>query len=188
MEVVQELLPGVFVLKGKRFEDQRGALSVPFDAEKFRKCTGQPLFVSQTMHSTSGRGVLRGLHFQSNTAPVAKLVSCLKGTIYDVIVDLREKSLSYGSWVSVELSELNRLQVYAPAGTAHGYLSLTDSEVFYYQEGDFSPESSCILAWDDPTLKIKWPISLKTGNGVILSDRDRYGGISWETYKSAPMF
>jgi dTDP-4-dehydrorhamnose 3,5-epimerase len=154
MKVTQELLPGVFVIEYPNFEDRRGSLGIPFNATEFEGATGRPFVVSQTMHSVSKKNVLRGLHYQDATAPVAKLISCHRGKIYDVIVDLRDRSQSFGCWVAIELSGDDFRQIYAPPGTAHGYLSLTEgSEVFYYQDGEYNPGAACILRWDDPYLK-----------------------------------
>jgi dTDP-4-dehydrorhamnose 3,5-epimerase len=184
MEIVQELLPGVFVLKPQIFGDNRGSLSVPFEAKALEYCVGRPFNVAQTMCSISRKNVIRGLHYQNANAPVAKLVSCARGVIYDVIIDLRRKSSFYGEGACIELSPADGYQVYVPVGCAHGYLSLTDrSEVFYYQDGLYSPEASKILAWNDPDLAVNWPVKQP-----ILSDRDRTQGGSWQDYKRNPIF
>lgn len=182
MKTIRELLPGVFVLKPQTFDDPRGSLTVPFHTVGIQKCIGQPFIVSQTIRSVSAKYVLRGLHYQDDTAPVAKLISCWRGAIFDVVVDLRRESKGFGSWVSIELSAKNGLQLYVPAGLAHGYLSLTESEVFYHQEGLFSSDASHILAWDDPDLGIEWPG--RPMAEYILSDRDRTQGRSLQDYKN----
>ncbi len=201
MEIVEELLPGVFILKNKSFQDDRGILRVPFHAKEFQQCIGHRFEVTQTMFTQSTKNVLRGLHYQNNTVPVAKLISCTRGRIYDVIVDLRSKSETFGKWGGVNLNSSNGYQIYAPIGTAHGFVSTQDvlyappdaptkwiseqqiSEVFYYQAGAYNLEASCILAWNDPDLAIDWPV-----DAPKMSDRDRTQGISWASYKNNPTF
>ena len=184
MEIIQEPLQGVFVLKEKHFEDKRGFLHVSFHAKEFRQidCSFE---VSQTMLSMSYRNVLRGLHYQSNENPVAKIINCIKGSIYDVIVDLREKSTTFGQWFGIELGEdVAPMQIYAPVGIAHGFVALSqEAHVVYHQSGLYDLKASCIMAWDDPDLAIKWPI-----DSPNLSNRDRTQGVSWQTYRNKPMF
>jgi dTDP-4-dehydrorhamnose 3,5-epimerase len=183
MKITKELLPNVFVLENQKFTDNRGFLSVPFNAGEIQKLIG-PFNVSQTMHTVSGMSVLRGLHFQDCTSPISKLISCTNGLIYDVIVDLRHKSETFGQWVEVILDGSDTLQVFAPVGVAHGFVSLAEfSSVFYYQAGDYSAEASCILSWNDPDLAIEWPT-----RNPILSNRDETQGISWQTYRENPAF
>lgn len=183
MEIVGGLLPGVFLIKSQIFKDNRGSLSIPFEAKTLENCLGRPFNVNQTMCSVSRKDVIRGLHYQDDTAPVAKLVSCVKGAVYDVIIDLRQESFFYGEWICIELSQVDAYQVYVPEGCAHGYLSFDRSEVFYYQDGLYSPEASKIMAWDDPDLAINWPVKKP-----ILSGRDRTQGGSWQDYKRNPIF
>lgn len=142
-----------------------------------------PFHISQTMHTSSKKSVLRGLHYQDNVSPVSKLISCTSGAIYDVVVDLRRQSKTFGQWAGIHLDETDTLQVFAPVGIAHGFVALIEfSGVFYYQAGDYNAETSCILSWDDPDLAIEWTIK-----NPILSDRDR-GGMSWQTYIKNPIF
>jgi dTDP-4-dehydrorhamnose 3,5-epimerase len=177
MEIIKALLPGVLLIKTPEFKDNRGSLSVPFNTIEFFNATGNQFGVTQTMYSISKPDVLRGLHYQDISHPVAKIVSCLKGRILDVIVDLRSYSPSFGKWASIELSGDDQLQVFIPAGTAHGFLSLDDSVVFYYQQGLYDSESSRILSWDDKRLNIDWII-----DNPILSERDRNNGHSFDWY------
>lgn len=184
LDIIDEPLGGVFVLEQTKFNDDRGFLTVPFHAEKISQLTGIPFEISQTMYSRSRLGVLRGLHYQDNTKPVAKLISCIRGEVFDVIVDLRTRSKTFGKWIGMRLSEYDTFQIYAPIGTAHGFLSLSEqSDVFYYQQGAYSPEASCIMTWNDPDLAINWP-----AEDLIISARDRTQGISWQAYKANPMF
>jgi dTDP-4-dehydrorhamnose 3,5-epimerase len=183
VEIVRELLPGVFVLQSRKFQDGRGFLSVPFNAKSLPGELAR-FQISQTMWTSSNKSVLRGLHFQDHTRPISKLISCINGTIYDVVVDLRYQSKTFGEWAGIYLNGGDTLQVFAPVGIAHGFVSLSNcSGVFYYQAGDYSAEASCILSWNDPDLAIEWPIKYP-----ILSDRDRMKGISWQAYKENPIF
>jgi len=187
MEIVRELLPGAFLLRYNVFEDDRGLTSIPFHGAEFNHCTGQKFNISQTILSKSGRNCLRGMHYQDSSSPVAKIVSCLSGKIQDVIVDLRQASPAFGEWVCVELCYNDGLQVYIPAGMAHGYLTLNDwSAVFYLQEGLYNSEASCILTWNDPIVNIGW--RLNEDDPLNISDRDRNCGISFEQYKRVPQF
>lgn len=184
MKIIQEPLSGVFVLQEEYFEDERGFLYVPFHAKEFGQID-HSFEVSQTMLSISYRNVLRGLHYQDNQNPVAKIINCIKGSIYDVIVDLREKSTTFGQWFGIELGKgVTPMQIYAPVGTAHGFVALSqEAHVVYHQSGLYDLKASCIMAWDDPDLAIKWPIE-----NPILSSRDRTQGESWQEYKSNPIF
>lgn len=184
MNIINEPMPGVYVIEIATYEDERGYLQVPFHAEKLSQLIGHPFEISQTMYSQSQIGVLRGLHYQDNTTPIAKLISCIRGKVFDVIVDLRIQSKTFGKWTGMKLSEHDSLQIYAPIGTAHGFVSLAErSDVFYYQQGIYSPEASCIMAWNDPDLAIDWPILIP-----LLSNRDRTQGITMQEYKIKPMF
>lgn len=187
MEIVEELLPDVFLLRYNVFEDDRGSTAVPFHGIEFSRCAGREFNISQTLLSKSSRNCLRGMHYQDSSAPVAKIVSCLSGKIQDAIVDLRQTSPTFGQWVCVELSFNDALQIYIPAGMAHGYLTLSDSStVFYLQEGLYNSEASCILAWNDPDVNIEWLLNENTP--LDMSDRDRNQGISLEQYKHDPQF
>ena len=183
MKIIKELFPDCFVIQNQIFTDKRGHLSVPFNAKKIIECIG-PFHISQTMHTSSKKSVLRGLHYQNNVSPVSKLISCFSGAIYDVVIDLRHKSQTYGQWAGIHLDETDNLQVFAPVGIAHGFVSLIQSsDVFYYQAGNYDAEASCILTWNDPDLAIQWPVKNPT-----LSKRDETQGISWQTYMKNPMF
>lgn len=183
MKIISELLEGVFVLKNEIYRDTRGSLSVPFNVKKFSEHIG-PFSLSQTMYTLSSKSVLRGLHYQNNSCPISKLVSCLSGAIYDVVVDLRRNSTTFGQWAGIHLDETDSLQVFVPAGVAHGFMALAESSsVFYYQSGDYSLSASRILKWNDPDLGITWPVETP-----ILSDRDKDDAISWQDYKNNPSF
>jgi dTDP-4-dehydrorhamnose 3,5-epimerase len=187
VEIVKEFLSGALLLKYSAFEDERGLTSVPFHGTEFSRCADRYFVISQTLLSKSSRNCLRGMHYQDSSAPVAKIVSCLSGKIQDVIVDLRQASPTFGQWACVELSFDDATQIYIPAGMAHGYLTLSDtSTVFYLQEGFYNSEASCILAWNDPDVNIKWLLNENTTPDM--SDRDRNQGISLADYKHNPQF
>lgn len=187
MEIVKEFLPGAFLLKHDAFEDSRGSTAVPFHIEEFFRCTGRNFNISQTLLSKSNRNCLRGMHYQDNSAPVAKIVSCLSGEIQDVIVDLRQASPTFGEWVSINLRHNDVLQVYIPIGMAHGYLTLSySSAVFYLQEGLYNAEASCILSWNDPDVNIEW--LMNEHDSPNISERDQNQGISFREYEKNPQF
>lgn len=184
MEIIKELLPGAFLLEYPRFDDDRGYLSIPFNRGGFARNLFFPFRVDQVMYSVSYLNVLRGLHYQDRSAPVGKFIYCTDGIVYDVLVDLRSKSKTFGQWVGIELIGSDNNVVLAPVGVAHGFLSLRyRSKVFYHQSGGYEPSAYHTLAWDDPDLAIDWPIKGKP----ILSEQDQ-NGISWQEYKRNPAF
>ncbi len=159
-------LPGVLLITHEFARDERG-----FFAETFREdalaALGLPRFV-QDNHAGSIRGVLRGMHYQIRPAAIAKLVRCLRGRIFDVAVDIRRSSPTYGKWVAVELAENDGRMLYIPEGFAHGYLTLTERcEVLYKTSGYYAPQYDRGFRWNDPEVGISWPI-----NDPILSSKD----------------
>ncbi len=183
MEIVSRVLSDVYVFQSPKYEDNRGWLSIPFEFGELEDSTGIEFIMWQTMLSHSKKGVIRGLHYQVNPYATAKLVSCVRGEIYDVIVNLRSRSPSFGQWVAFELCEDDDLMIYVPRGFAHGYASLTDgSEVLYYQDNEYDGEASRILTWNDLDLGISWP------ENPIMSERDQTQGGSWEDYRTNPDF
>jgi len=137
----------------------------------------------QEGHSGSRYGVLRGMHYQNMTAPMGKLVRCIVGRIFDVAVDLRVSSPTFGKWYGVELSAENKKQIYIPVGFAHGFATLSDvAEVQYKQTGFYTPAAEGTLAWNDPDVGIEWPIS-----NPILSKRDQ-NGMRLKEYLKNPAF
>ena len=169
MRIVDEPMDGVKVLAPKVFEDSRGFFMESYHRRALAALGIDHEFV-QDNHSRSARGVLRGLHYQLGH-PQAKLVRVTRGRVFDVVVDVRRGSPSFGDWTGSELSEKNKLCLFAEAGFAHGYLVLSDIADFQYKCSDFfSAEDERGLPWDDPTIGIKWPLD---GVDPILSDRDR---------------
>ncbi len=162
----------VLIIEPTVFADNRGFLFESFNLEKFIEIIGQPsVSFVQDIHSKSSRGVLRGLHYQDQH-PQSKLVRVARGKIFDVAVDLRLPSETYGQWVGVELSSENKKQLWIPAGFAHGYLVISEeAEVLYKTTDYYFPEYQKIILWNDPILNIQWP----TTEIPILSQRDSMG-------------
>lgn len=147
----------VAIIEPRVFGDERGFFFESFNQKEFNQAVGQNVNFVQDNHSKSKRGVLRGLHYQLNQ-PQGKLVRVICGVVFDVAVDLRESSLTYGQWVGVELSEQNKRQLWIPEGFAHGFLVLSDEAEFLYKTTNYwHPESEQSLLWNDSTLNIQWP-------------------------------
>lgn len=150
-------LPGVLLITHEFARDERGFFAETFREEAFA-ALGLPHFV-QDNHAGSIKGVLRGMHYQIRPAAIAKLVRCLRGRIFDVAVDIRRSSPTYGKWVGVELCENDGRMLYIPEGFAHGYLALTDHcEVLYKTSGYYAPQYDRGFRWNDPEVAIAWPI------------------------------
>lgn len=182
MNVQGTSLPGVFILEPRVFGDSRGFFFESFNDKIFRAATGVEAPFVQDNHSRSARGVLRGLHYQVRQ-PQGKLVRVVRGVVFDVAVDLRRSSPTFGRWAGVELSESNHRQFWVPPGFAHGFLVLSESADFVYKTTDYyAPEHERCLAWNDPTVGIDWPmaeagvsrplVSAKDLNGAALADAE----------------
>lgn len=171
MEVVAAEIPDIKIIIPKAFQDRRGYFSETWNHRVFTEAVGDFRFV-QDNHSLSRlAGTLRGLHFQRPPAAQGKLIRCLRGRVFDVAVDIRHGSPSFGQHVAVELSAENRRQMLIPAGFAHGFLTLEpDTELFYKSTGYYSQAHDMGVTWDDPTLAIDWPLP---SHGPILSDKDK---------------
>ena len=151
-------IPDVILIKPKVFEDERGFFMETYKKEDFEEKAGIKGEFIQDNHSKSKRGVLRGLHFQREHYAQAKIVRCIRGAIYDVAVDLRKNSPTFGNYVGVNLSEDNRYQLYIPGGCAHGFLVLSDvAEVIYKVDNVYAPDHEGGLIWNDPDVNIPWP-------------------------------
>jgi dTDP-4-dehydrorhamnose 3,5-epimerase len=158
MRVERCELPDVLVVEPPVFRDARGLFFETYHAERFREAGIADVFV-QDNHSVSGRGVLRGLHAQAKH-PQAKLVRCVAGAVFDVAVDVRRGSPTFGRWVGVELSAENRRQLYVPAGFLHGFCVLGGgAEVVYKCSALYAPGDEIGVVWNDPDLAIAWPVS-----------------------------
>jgi dTDP-4-dehydrorhamnose 3,5-epimerase len=171
MNLVRTAIPDVLILEPKVFGDARGFFFESYNERAFREATGLDLRFVQDNHSRSARNVLRGLHYQIKQ-PQGKLVRCVSGEVYDVAVDLRRSSPSFGRWVGERLSVENKRMMWIPTGFAHAFLVLTESADFLYKTTDYyAPEHERTIAWNDPELSIEWPISGEPS----LSQKDRAG-------------
>lgn len=172
MKATSTKLAGVYLLEPTVFGDSRGYFFESFNNHKFEQLTGfLPHFV-QDNQSKSGKGVLRGLHFQVSPKTQGKLVRVVKGAVFDVAVDIRPDSPTFGAWEGVVLSEENHHQLWIPPGLAHGFLTLEEDTVFQYKVTDYwSKEHERCIAWDDPDLGISWP----EGATPQVSDKDAQG-------------
>lgn len=167
MEVIKEPLPGLLVIKPRVFEDERGFFLETWQRVRYREIGIEEDFV-QDNWSRSTKGVLRGLHYQKEH-PQGKLVSVRSGKVFDVAVDIRKDSSTYGKWFGRVLSDENHLQMYVPPGFAHGFCVLSDVADFSYKCTDYyNANDEAGIKWDDESLDIKWPI-----NNPRISDKDR---------------
>lgn len=172
MEVTKTAIDGVLLLAPKVFGDSRGFFLESFNARVFAQATGLNIDFVQDNHSRSARHVLRGMHFQLNR-PQGKLVRVVRGEVFDVAVDIRRDSPTYGRWVGEHLSEANQRQLWVPPGLAHGFLVLSESADFLYKTTDYyDPASERCLAWNDPHVGIDWPLH---GHTPALSGKDQAG-------------
>ena len=172
MKVTPCAIPDVLLIEPKVFGDDRGFFYESFNEREFQKATGLDLKFVQDNHSKSAKGVLRGLHYQVQQAQ-GKLVRVVAGEVFDVAVDIRPNSPTYGKWVGELLSVDNKRQLWVPPGLAHGFLVLTDSAEFLYKTTDYyAPVHERAIAWNDPTLAIDWPLK---GLSPLLSAKDAAG-------------
>ncbi|MCM1245345.1 MAG: dTDP-4-dehydrorhamnose 3,5-epimerase [Roseburia sp.] len=166
-------IEGLYVIEPKVFGDERGYFVETYNKQEFSEFGLNMEFV-QDNQSMSRKGVLRGLHFQKKF-PQGKLVRALSGEVFDVAVDIRKGSATYGKWFGVVLSDENKKQFYVPEGFAHGYLVLSETAVFAYKCTEFyHPEDEDGIQWDDPDIGVEWP--LEEGMQIILSERDKTHG------------
>lgn len=164
-------IPDVFLLTPRRFGDRRGWFVETYSTRTFGPALGDIVFVQDNQAFSAQRGTLRGLHFQRPPNAQAKLIRVVRGSIFDVAVDLRVGSPTYGRWVAETLTAEGGEQMFVPRGFAHGYCTLEpETEVAYKVDGFYAPECDAGLTWNDPTLAIAWPISAEE---AILSDKDR---------------
>ena len=155
--VTPTAIADVLILTPKVFGDSRGFFFESFNAQDFAQCTGLNVNFVQDNHSRSAKGVLRGLHYQMKQ-PQGKLVRVVRGRVFDVAVDVRKSSPTFGQWAGIELSEENNKQFWVPAGFAHGFVVLSDSADFLYKTTDYyDPSSERSIAWNDPDIGIEWP-------------------------------
>lgn len=159
MKVTPTAIPDVLLLEPRVFADQRGFFFESYNRAAFRQATGLEVEFVQDNHSRSVKGVLRGLHYQLPPKAQGKLVRVVVGAVFDVAVDLRRSSPTFGRWIGVVLSAENKQQLWIPPGFAHGFLTLSENADFLYKTTDFyAPEYERAIRWDDPQLAIDWPL------------------------------
>lgn len=172
MKATPTAIADVLLMEPRVFGDARGFFYESFNARDFAAATGLDVNFVQDNHSKSARGVLRGLHYQVQQ-PQGKLVRVVAGEVFDVVVDIRPQSPTFGQWVGEHLSASNQRQLWIPPGLAHGFLVLSESAEFLYKTTDYyAPEFERCLAWDDPNLKIDWPLE---GLVPVVSAKDALG-------------
>ncbi len=173
MKATKTSIPDVFIIEPIIYNDNRGFFFESFNQKQFNEIIGQNIQFVQDNHSHSARGVLRGLHYQIEQ-PQGKLVRVVRGAVFDVAVDIRRSSPTFGQWVGIELNENNHHQLWIPIGFAHGFVVLSDSADFLYKTSDYyAPEFERCIAWDDPEIDIKWPLEVQP----LISAKDKLGSL-----------
>lgn len=179
MNITKTKLNGVMVIEPKIFGDHRGWFTETYNEENFKKAGIDTVFIQDNHSFSATKGTLRGLHYQKDPKAQTKLVRCTKGSIFDVAIDIRKESPTYGEWYGVELSEENKKQLLVPKGFAHGFMTLTDNaEVQYKVDELYSPEHDRGIIWSDPEIGIEWPfdiqpvLSAKDEKAPLLKDAD----------------
>lgn len=191
MNIVETKIKGLLILEPRVFGDNRGWFMESFNQKNFEQALTErdldvPQFV-QDNHSFSQKGVLRGLHYQLNPHAQGKLVRVVQGRAWDVAVDVRENSPTFGEWVGVELTSENHKQFWIPAGFAHGFIALEDNTQFLYKTTNYySKECERSIAWDDADFAIEWPI--ESGIELKLTDKDRLAPTFNDAKKSKDLF
>ncbi len=181
IQVTPTAIPDVLIIEPKVFGDDRGFFFESFNQNEFNQAIGSEIKFVQDNHSKSKKGVLRGLHYQMQQTQ-GKLVRVTHGAVYDVAVDVRKSSATFGKWVGLELSAENKKQLWIPPGFAHGFLVISDEAEFLYKTSDYyHPESEQSLRWDDSIVDIQWP---RIDIDPVLNSKDSQG-LSWEL---APKF
>jgi dTDP-4-dehydrorhamnose 3,5-epimerase len=171
MRFIETGIKGLLIIEPKVFGDHRGYFFESFHRQKFSEAVGYEVSFVQDNESMSGKRVLRGLHFQKPPFAQGKLVRVIQGSVLDVAVDIRKDSPTYGQHFTLELSAMNKLQLWIPEGFAHGFASLEDDTIFQYKcTNYYSPENEACIAWNDPDLRIDW----KT-NDPLISEKDKNG-------------
>ena len=175
MKVTPTAIPEVLIIEPKVFSDARGFFYESFNQKAFNEATGTNYQFVQDNHSRSGKGVLRGLHYQIEQ-PQGKLVRVVRGAVFDVAVDTRKSSPTFGQWVGVELSEENHKLLWMPPGFAHGFLVTSDSVEFLYKATDYyAPEHERCIVWNDPSIAIDWRLAHYGIDVPQLSTKDIQG-------------
>lgn len=185
MKVIHTAIPEVLIIEPKVFGDDRGFFYESYNEKKWQEATGLTTHFVQDNHSRSSKGVLRGLHYQIEQ-PQGKLVRCVVGEVFDIVVDLRRSSPTFGRWVGTHLSATNQLQLWVPEGFAHGFLVVSEvAEVLYKTTDYYAPEHERCILWNDPDLGIVWPLdgepvlSAKDVAGDSFRDAEYFQGLSY---------
>jgi dTDP-4-dehydrorhamnose 3,5-epimerase len=180
MNIIKTDIPDILIIEPKVFGDARGFFYESFNQKVWQEKTGLTTTFVQDNHSRSEKNVLRGLHYQIQQ-PQGKLVRVVRGAVFDVAVDLRQSSPTFGRWVGVELSEDNHRQLWIPEGFAHGFLVLSDAAEFLYKTTDYwAPQYEITIIWNDPDLAIDWPLqdtptlSAKDAKGVLFKEAEKF--------------
>ncbi|EGM78172.1 dTDP-4-dehydrorhamnose 3,5-epimerase [Rheinheimera sp. A13L] len=169
MNIIDTSIPDVKIIEPKVFGDERGFFFESFNLLKFEDAIGRKVNFVQDNHSKSSKNVLRGLHYQLDPCAQGKLVRCVQGEVFDVAVDIRKSSATFGRWVGVHLSAENKKQLWIPEGFAHGFLTLSDSAEFLYKTTNYySPDSDRGILWNDSDIGIEWPLTVSP----LLSEKD----------------
>lgn len=172
MKATRLAIPDVILFEPKVFGDDRGFFFESFNLQKFEETVGHKVNFVQDNHSRSAKSVLRGLHYQLAPHAQGKLIRVTQGEVFDVAVDIRRSSPTFGKWVGVNLSAENKNLLWIPEGFAHGFLTLSDNVDFLYKTTNYyAPTAEGCISWNDPALAIEWPISISP----ILSDKDKCG-------------
>jgi dTDP-4-dehydrorhamnose 3,5-epimerase len=170
MEFKETAVQGAYLVTPKPFEDDRGYFNRAFCAKEFAAAGLLTHFVQANMAGSVSQGTLRGMHYQVAPHEETKLFRCIRGSVYDVVLDVRAGSKTFGQWAGVELSAANRSMLYVPGGCAHGYLTLEDdTEVYYLVSEYYHPDAERGIRWNDPRFGIEWPVM----ENLILSDKDK---------------
>ena len=187
--VQAQQVEGPLLITPQVFGDQRGFFYESWNQSRFDQAVGSSMMFVQDNHSRSSRGVLRGLHYQLEPESQGKLVRCTLGAIYDVAVDLRQGSGTFGQWVGAELSAENKQQLWVPVGFAHGFVTLSDqAEVLYKASGFWSKSSERSIRWDDPDVAIAWPLERLDGSQPLLAEKDAKAPTFAEARAAGDMF
>jgi dTDP-4-dehydrorhamnose 3,5-epimerase len=164
-------IPDVLLIEPEVFCDDRGFFFESFNQKNFEEAVGQKINFVQDNHSKSVKGILRGLHYQLPPKTQGKLVRVIQGSVFDVAVDIRKSSPTFGKWVGEIISAENKKQMWIPGGFAHGFVTLSDTAEFLYKTTNFySKDYECVLSWNDNNIAIKWPIK-----NILMSARDKLG-------------
>ena len=182
-------IEGPLVFTPDIYSDSRGLFFESWNRKKYEENLPDTVQFVQDNHSESSQGVLRGMHYQIEPYPQGKLVRCIKGSIFDVAVDIRKSSSTFSEWVGIELNQKNKKQLWIPCGFAHGFLTLSESaEVLYKASGYWNKDCERTIQWNDKAFNIQWPIEKLNISDPLLSDKDANGSSLEELLKNDELF